>query len=124
MIEKQRTILKEAAGDLKDQIVFDTFQKLDLRVVEIVSVEEVPKSDKLYKLVVNLGFEKRAVVSGIRKAYPNPEVLIGKRVAFVANLKPAKLMGIESQGMILSAGDDDVLEVVALKEAPLGSPIT
>lgn len=123
VIEKQLESLKEVAGNLKEQMTFDTFQKLDIRVAEIVSVEEVPKSDKLYKIVVNLGFEKKVVVSGIRKAYPNFQELIGKKVAFLANLKPAKLMGIESQGMILAAGNGDSLEIVEIQGAPLGSPI-
>ncbi|MCB1072252.1 MAG: methionine--tRNA ligase [Chlamydiia bacterium] len=123
VIEKQLEDLKEATGNLKDQISFDAFQKLDIRVAEILSAEEVPKSDKLYKIEVNLGFEKRIVVSGIRKAYPDPKALLGKKIAFIANLKPAKLMGIQSQGMILAAGNDDSLEVVEIQGAPLGSPI-
>ncbi|MCB1083756.1 MAG: methionine--tRNA ligase subunit beta, partial [Simkania sp.] len=123
VIEKQLEDLKEATGNLKDQISFDAFQKLDIRVAEILSAEEVPKSDKLYKIEVNLGFEKRVVVSGIRKAYPDPKALLGKKIAFIANLKPAKLMGIQSQGMILAAGNDDSLEVVEIQGAPLGSPI-
>lgn len=123
VIEKQLDALKEAAGNLKDQISFDTFQKLDIRVAKILSVEEVPKSDKLYKIEVDLGFEKRTVVSGIRKAYPDPDALLGKKVAFIANLKSAKLMGIESQGMILAAGNDDSVEVVETQGAPLGSPV-
>lgn len=123
VIEKKLEDLKEATGNLKDQISFDAFQKLDIRVAEILSAEEVPKSDKLYKIEVNLGFEKRIVVSGIRKAYPDPKALLGKKIAFIANLKPAKLMGIQSQGMILAAGNDDSLEVVEIQGAPLGSPI-
>lgn len=123
VIEKQLDALKEVAGNLKDQISFDAFQKLDIRVAEILSVEEVPKSDKLYKIEVDLGFEKRTVVSGIRKAYPDSNALLGKKVAFIANLKPAKLMGIESQGMILAAGNDDSLEVIEIQGAPIGSPV-
>ena len=123
LIEKKLEVLKETSGNLKDQITFDTFQKLDIRVAEILSVEEVPKSDKLYKIKVNLSFEKRTVVSGIRKAYPDPQSLIGKKVGFIANLKPAKLMGIESQGMILSAENGDSLEIIEIQGAPLGSPI-
>ena len=123
LIEKKLEVLKETSGNLKDQITFDTFQKLDIRVAEILSVEEVPKSDKLYKIKVNLSFEKRTVVSGIRKAYPDPQSLIGKKVGFIVNLKPAKLMGIESQGMILSAENGDSLEIIEIQGAPLGSPI-
>ncbi|MEM8727414.1 MAG: methionine--tRNA ligase [Chlamydiota bacterium] len=123
VIEKQLDALKGATGNLKDQISFDTFQRLDIRVAEILSVEEIVKSDKLYKIEVDLGFEKRVVVSGIRKVYPNPDTLIGKKVAVVANLKPAKLMGIESRGMILAAGNDDRPEVIEIRGVPLGSAV-
>ena len=126
VIEKQLEDLKNAlkpAGNFKDSITFDAFQKLDIRVAQILSASEIPKSDKLYKIELDLGSERRTVVSGIRKQYPDPEVLIGKKVAFVANLKPAKLMGVESQGMILAAGESKSLEVLEIKEAPLGSPV-
>lgn len=123
VIENELEALKKIAGNLKDQITFDAFQKLDIRVAEIVTVSEVPKSDKLYKIEVDLGFEKRNVVSGIRKRYPDPDFLVGKKVAFLANLKSAKLMGVESQGMILAAGNEDALEVVEIQGAPLGSPV-
>jgi len=105
---------------LKDEIDIDTFAQTDLRVGEIISVEKVPKSKKLLKFLVDLGFEKRTIVSGISPYYPEPEVLIGKKVLVVANLKPAKLMGIESQGMIISALSGDKLEVVEFKTAQPG----
>ena len=126
VIEKQLEKLEQSlkpTGNLKNQITFDDFQNLDLRVAQIVSAQEIPKSDKLYKLEVDLGFEKRVVVSGIRKEYPNPEDLIGKKVALVANLKPAKLMGVESHGMILASGDESGFEILEIEKAPLGSPI-
>jgi methionyl-tRNA synthetase len=89
------------------QITIDEFQKVQLRTAKVVSAERVPKSEKLLKLQVSLGTEQRQIVAGIGKKY-EPEALIGKTVVIVANLKPAKLMGIESQGMVLAAGDADV----------------
>lgn len=86
-------------------ISIDDVRKVDLRVVKILSVEKIPKSNKLLKLVVDLGTEQRTVVSGIADKIADPAELVGKKVILVANLKPAKLMGIESQGMILAAGD-------------------
>ncbi len=90
--------LAEAAGPL---VELADFQKLDLRVVEIVAAERVKKSDKLLRLTVRVP-EERTIVAGIGKDY-QPEELVGRRVVVVANLKPAKLMGIESQGMVLAA---------------------
>lgn len=109
---------------LKEEIAFDDFLKLDLRVAKIESVEPVPKSKKLLKLIVDLGFEKRQVVSGIAQYTPDPEALVGKKVIVVANLKAAKLMGIESQGMILAATAGDDLEVVQLTKPDAGEVVS
>ncbi|MCM8901364.1 methionine--tRNA ligase [Caldicoprobacter algeriensis] len=87
------------------QITIEDFVKLDLRVARVVSAEAVEKSNKLLKLTLEVGDETRQVVSGIAKYYA-PEQLVGKTVILVANLKPAKLMGIVSEGMILAATDD------------------
>jgi methionyl-tRNA synthetase len=87
------------------QITIEDFAKLDLRVARVVSAEAVEKSNKLLKLTLEVGDETRQVVSGIAKYYA-PEQLVGKTVILVANLKPAKLMGIVSEGMILAATDD------------------
>ena len=95
------------------QITIEDFQKIHLRVATVLSAERVPKSEKLLKLQVDLGTEQRQVVAGIGKKYA-PEELIGRRIVIVANLKPAKLMGVESQGMVLAAGDAEVKEVVCL----------
>lgn len=95
---------KETEKETK-QITIDEFVKVDLRIVEVVQAEIVEKADKLLKLTVRLGEEERTVVSGIRKWF-SPEDLIGRKVVLVANLKPAKLRGIESHGMILAAEDD------------------
>ena len=82
-----------------------------------------PKNKKLLKLKVNLGFEQRTVVAGIAESY-SPEQLIGKKVAIVANLKPATLMGIESQGMLLAGHMEKGLEVVTVEGLPPGSVIS
>jgi len=89
---------------VKDTIEYDDFAKLDFRMGTIVEAEEMPKSKKLVKTVVDLGFEKRQILAGIKEHF-KPEELIGKRVAVVANLAPRKMMGTESQGMILMAED-------------------
>jgi methionyl-tRNA synthetase len=90
-------------------ITYDDFMKTSLRVAKVLDCVPVEKSDKLLKLTLDVGQETRQVVSGISKWY-KPEQLIGKKVIMVANLKPAKLRGVESQGMILAAdnGEDDV----------------
>ncbi|MCC7401658.1 MAG: methionine--tRNA ligase [Chitinophagaceae bacterium] len=88
----------------KDEILYDDFAKLELRAGTIISCEKVEKADKLLKFVVDLGFEKRTIVSGIAQHY-KPEEMPGKQVIVVANLAPRKLRGIESKGMILTAED-------------------
>lgn len=108
------------------QVGIDDFAKLDLRVARVIECEKVEKSEKLLKLKLDIGIETRQVVSGIAKFY-KPEELIGKNVIMIANLKPAKLMGIESQGMILAAvyGKDEKLAVVTVDaDMPLGSRVS
>ena len=97
------------------QITIDEFMKVQLRTAKVLTAERVPKSEKLLKLQVSLGAEQRQIVAGIGKKY-EPESLIGKTIVIVANLKPAKLMGIESQGMVLAAGDSEVRGLVTLLE--------
>lgn len=104
----------------KEQISLADVQKLDLRVGVVLKAEPVPKSAKLFKLEVDLGEEKRSVVAGIGESY-TPESVIGKKVVVVANLKPAILMGVESQGMILAASNGKSLELVSLEDMPPGS---
>ena len=89
------------------QITIDEFMKVQLKAAKVLAAERVPKSEKLLKLQVSLGDEQRQIVAGIGKKY-EPEALVGKTIVIVANLKPAKLMGIESQGMVLAAGDSEV----------------
>jgi methionyl-tRNA synthetase len=109
----QPSVPAPAAGP--PQITIEDFRKIQLKAATIVSAERVPKSEKLLKLQVDLGGEQRQVVAGIGKKY-EPESLIGRRVVVVANLKPAKLMGVESQGMVLAAGDKEVVGLVALPD--------
>lgn len=92
---------------LKEEISYPDFEKMDLRVGEIISAEKIEKSQKLLKLLVDLGFEKRQIVAGIAKGYM-PKDLIGKKVIVLANLKPTKILGIESQGMVLVGGDSEL----------------
>ncbi len=89
------------------EIGIDAFAAVELRVAEIIACEPIPKAKKLLKLQVDLGYEKRQVVSGIAKFY-TPDQLVGKKVALVTNLKPAKLCGVDSFGMILASGEEDV----------------
>ena len=104
MIEEQVNKLPQSEESLKEvveEITIDDFKRVKLRVAKIIAAENVKKSDKLLKLQIDLGTEKRQLVAGIAKSY-SPEELIGKKVLIVANLKAAKLFGIESQGMILA----------------------
>lgn len=94
------------AAPLKPEIVYDDFAKMDFRVGTILTAEKVAKADKLLKLEVDLGFEKRIVVSGIAQHFA-PEDIVGRQVVVVANLAPRKMRGIESNGMILMAEDAD-----------------
>ena len=100
------------------------FKTVSLRVGHILTAEKVEKADKLLKFCIDLGTEKRTIVSGIAKYY-TPEEMVGKQVVVVANLRPAKLRGIESQGMLLCAVsvDGDVVLVSPEKPVPAGSEV-
>ncbi|AAC06693.1 methionine--tRNA ligase subunit beta [Aquifex aeolicus] len=95
----------------KALIGIEDFLKVDLRVAKVLSAERVEGSEKLLKLTLSLGDEERTVVAGIAKYY-TPEELVGKKIVIVANLKPRKIFGIESQGMILAASDGENLSVI------------
>lgn len=97
------------------QITIEEFQKIQLKTAKVLMAERVPRSEKLIKLQVDLGAEQRQIVAGIGKKY-EPEQLVGRTIVIVANLKPAKLMGIESQGMVLAAGDAEVKGLVGIAE--------
>ncbi len=125
--QQNRNTKEKEENTMEDNMItIDDFAKIDLRVARVLECQKVEKSNKLLKLKIEVGQETRQVVSGISKFY-NPEELVGKLVVVVANLKPAKLMGIESQGMILAASTpgDEELAVLALdREIPAGSKIT
>jgi len=103
-------------------ITIDDFIKVDLRVAQILVAERVPKADKLLRLEVDLGYEKRQILAGIAQYY-EPEKLIGRKIVIVANLAPRKMRGLESNGMLLAASLPDGAPVLAgfLEEAPLGA---
>ncbi|MBP2242571.1 methionyl-tRNA synthetase [Cytobacillus eiseniae] len=106
-----------------EEISIDDFMKVDLRVAEVIHAEPVKKADKLLKLQLDLGYEKRQVVSGIAKFY-KPEDLVGRKVVCVTNLKPVKLRGELSEGMILAGSKDGELSLATIAEAlPLGSRV-
>lgn len=133
VIEKEIAKLKEmsdkakvpdAPAPFKEQITIDDVRKLDLRIAKILHAERVPKSKKILKLTVDLGSEKRIIVAGIGEKMEDINALIGRNVAVVANLKPAVIMGIESQGMVLSAEAPDGLELPHFIRAQPGAQIS
>ena len=120
-MEAKKELVKEMPKDIKEEITFDEFGKTELRVAKILTAERIEGANKLYKITVDLGYEQRTVVSGLVPYYKQDE-LIGKKVILVANLKPAKLRGIESRGMILAAGEGDNVKLVTVDgDMELGS---
>ena len=130
MLEKlaaQRKAKEDAAKAIEKPegcaiITIDKFAEVELRSAQIIACEKVPKAKKLLKLQVDLGYEKRQIVSGIAKFY-EPEELIGKKVVIVANLAPAVLCGIESEGMLLACGEETVRVIFLDKDTPNGERI-
>ena len=119
MKEKEEEAERKAE---EGKIAIDDFAKVNLVVGKILECENVPKSDKLLKLIVDIGKEKRQVASGIAKWY-KPEDLIGKKIILVENLKSVVLRGVKSSGMILATGDDDVKVVFIDDSVPVGSKV-
>jgi methionyl-tRNA synthetase len=107
---KQIRNKKEGKGG-SEMISYDEFSKLDIRVALVENVEKVPKADKLLKLSIDLGTEKRTIVAGLAEFY-NPKDLIGKKIVILANLEPRKLRGITSQGMLLAAEDGKLVSIL------------
>ncbi len=115
---------EEKETEEKEKIDYEDFAKLDLRVAKIIEAEKVPKSKKLIKLRISLGNEKRTIVGGIALHY-SPEELIGKKIIIIKNLKPRKLMGITSQGMLLAASNEEGFSLLGLdKDVKEGSKIS
>ena len=126
-MEAKRIASEQASAPIPEpeheaEIGIESFGAVELRVAEILECEPVPKAKKLLKLQVDLGYEKRQVVSGIAKFY-KPEELVGKKVIIVANLKPAKLCGVDSYGMLLASGEEDVKVVFLDKSARNGDRV-
>ena len=115
---------KEEAEPQEEKIDYELFQKIKLKVAEVVKAEPIPKSKKLLKLQLQLGNEQRQIVAGIAEHY-KPEELIGKKIIIVANLKPAKLFGVESNGMLLAASADGKMSLLTVMDdsMPSGSEI-
>jgi methionyl-tRNA synthetase len=127
--EEEQTVEENAAAGAAPapdgRISIDEFKKIELRVGKVLQAEAVPKSKKLLKLLIDAGTEQRTILAGIAEAY-QPEQLVGRTIAFVANLKPAKLMGIESNGMVLAASEEGGQPVLVSFEQPIapGSRVT
>jgi methionyl-tRNA synthetase len=113
----------EPVAEEKQLITIDDFAKVDLRVAQVLVAERIPKADKLLRLEVDLGYEKRQILAGIAQYY-EPEKLIGRKIVIVANLAPRKMRGLESNGMLLAASlPTDGAPVLAgfLEDVPLGA---
>ena len=106
------------------QVSFEEFKKVDLRVGKIISAERIPGSDKLLRLEIDIGSDKRQIIAGVAEFY-NPKELISKNFVVVTNLEPKKFMGLESQGMILCAEgpDGEPVCLTPLKDVPPGTPV-
>lgn len=98
---------------MSEKISYEEFRKVELRAATILLVEDIAGKDKLYKLLIDLGSEKRIIIAGIKQAYSKEE-LVGRQIVVVANLLPAKIAGIESNGMMLAAGEQNVDAIILL----------
>jgi methionyl-tRNA synthetase len=114
--EEKMEAKKPQAPPIKPEISYDDFEKIDLRVGKVLAAEAVPKSSKLLKLKIDIG-EERTIVAGMAKDY-NPEEIVGKSIVCIVNLKPTKLMGVESHGMLLAADTDTGLTLVGFDRDP------
>ena len=122
--EKPKQPVGKAKAAKADQIGFDEFKKLDLRVAQVLSAERIAGADKLLKLQVDLGDEQRQVVAGVAEHY-SPDEIVGHKIILVANLKPAMIRGVESQGMLLAAVDKKSLSLATvLKDMKLGTKVS
>ena len=103
-------------------ITIEDFKKCDIRIGKVISAEKVEGSEKLIKFIFDVGGEERQIIGGLGLSYPNPEVLVGRQMPLILNLEPRKLMGLESQGMIMAA-DNEGSPVILIpeKEIPPGS---
>jgi methionyl-tRNA synthetase len=120
IVEKAPKVVEKVSEEQTDFVTYKDFSKFDLRIAKILEAQRVPKSEKLIKLQINLGeaLGERQIVAGIGKQY-EPEELVGRKIVVVANLKPAKLMGLESKGMLLAASDEGQTHLALLGVDPL-----
>ena len=118
------SVVSTAPADASPQITIDDFAKVELRVAKVLVAERIPKADKLLRLEVDLGYEKRQILSGIAEWY-TPEELIGRRIVVITNLAPRKMRGLESHGMLLAAstegGKPHLATFADSDDLPLGS---
>jgi len=105
--KKENETANYKAAPIRENVAFDDFMKMDIRVGTVLDCQKVPKADKLLQFRISDGLEDRTILSGIAQSYPNPEELIGTQVCFIANFEPRKLRGVMSEGMILSAENAD-----------------
>jgi methionyl-tRNA synthetase len=125
-IKKEEKVVNtetQVTAPLKPEVTIDDVRKIDLRVAKIVSAQRVPKSKKLLQLLVDTGLDTRTIVAGIG-AHFEPEALVGKQVVVVANLAPATLMGVQSQGMVLAGSDGQVLQLLECPSLRPGSQVS
>ena len=125
-IELEEEPKKEYNEDLKieNPITIDDFNKIEMKVVQIEKVEKIENADKLLKFIVNTGKEKRQIISGIAKWYPNEQELVGKKVQAVLNLKPVELKGEMSQGMLLTTTEKKKTKLVIINdEVKIGTTV-
>lgn len=111
-------------GSTPELMSIDEFARIDLRVAKVLEAERVPGTDRLMKLQIDIGSERRQLVAGIAEAY-EPDALVGKTIVVVANLKPARLRGVESQGMLLAATPEGGKPILATfeTEVPPGAKV-
>jgi len=123
--KKMNEAANAPVAPMKELITYDDFAKLDMRVVTVLEAERMPKSKKLLKLKVDIGLGHRTVLSGVAEHF-DPEFLVGKQVTMLINLAPRKMMGIDSEGMILMAEDKDgkLKLLVPHEETASGSTIS
>lgn len=126
IVEQQKKLYAHALEQPQKnlEVSIDDVRKLDLRVAQIIAAERVSKSKKLLKLSLDLGEEKRQIVSGIGEKITDLTSLIGKKIVIIANLKSTKIMGIESQGMLFAADTEQGFEPLEVSLAAIGAKIS
>jgi len=117
--------VEERMPAIREHISFDEFKKIDLRIAKVRHADRIPKTEKLLKLEIEIGAERRQIIAGIAETY-TPEELVGRLIVVVANLEPAKIRGVESNGMLLAAVDAEGMAILLApdKEVASGAQVT